>query len=237
MHNAYTIEQARCLELEAEISKLKHKIQKYDHGELIKRFSNLEVNHLNFQLECQHLKESFGNNKSRPADAPEFDLVFEINKMKASLQGKDNTIKKLKVKISQLMETRSEADRVTSSTKDSRSKPRSKTKKNRILPAKSDNKKKVKDHPRNNKSSLKKVNRVDSSISSKRAVINSNSNSVCKICNKCLISANHDLCVVKYLKFVKNVVNKVKRVWKATGKVFTNVGYQWKPTGKKITLR
>ncbi|GJS13768.1 hypothetical protein Tco_0408240 [Tanacetum coccineum] len=31
--------------------------------------------------------------------------------MKASLQGKDNTIKKLKVKISQLKETRSEADR------------------------------------------------------------------------------------------------------------------------------
>ncbi|GKA43937.1 hypothetical protein Tco_0736661 [Tanacetum coccineum] len=31
--------------------------------------------------------------------------------MKSSLQGKDNTIKKLKVQISQLMETRSEADR------------------------------------------------------------------------------------------------------------------------------
>ncbi|GJV14831.1 integrase, catalytic region, zinc finger, CCHC-type containing protein [Tanacetum coccineum] len=31
LHDAYTIEQARCLELKAEISKLKHNIQKDDH--------------------------------------------------------------------------------------------------------------------------------------------------------------------------------------------------------------
>ncbi|GJZ92671.1 retrovirus-related pol polyprotein from transposon TNT 1-94 [Tanacetum coccineum] len=36
---------------------------------------------------------------------------------------------------------------------------------------------------------------------------------------------------------VKNVLRKVKKVWKATGKVFTNVGYQWMPTGRKFTLR
>ncbi|GJV85375.1 hypothetical protein Tco_1525273 [Tanacetum coccineum] len=112
MHDAYSVVQARCLELEAEISKLKHKIQKDDHSEMIKHFSNLEVNHLNLQLKYQHLKESFVNNKSRPAqDAPEFDSVFKINKMKASLQGKDNKIRKLKVQISQLKETCSEADR------------------------------------------------------------------------------------------------------------------------------
>ncbi|GJY44971.1 hypothetical protein Tco_0433184 [Tanacetum coccineum] len=59
----------------------------------------------------QNLKERFGNNKSQPShDAPEFDTVFEINKMKASLQGKDNIIRKLQVQISQLKETRSEAD-------------------------------------------------------------------------------------------------------------------------------
>nr|GEW62269.1 copia protein [Tanacetum cinerariifolium] len=34
----------------------------------------------------------------------------------------------------------------------------------------------------------------------------------------------------------KNVVSKVKQVWKEIGKVFTNVGYQWKPIGKKFTL-
>ncbi|GJU03000.1 hypothetical protein Tco_1113338 [Tanacetum coccineum] len=112
MHEAHTIVQTRCLELEAELSKLRDKVQKDDHTELVKRFSNLEVNHLNLQLKYQNLKESFGNNPSPPTrDTPDFDSVFVIEKMKASIQGKDNAIKKLRTQISQLKETRSEADR------------------------------------------------------------------------------------------------------------------------------
>ncbi|GJT58609.1 putative reverse transcriptase domain-containing protein [Tanacetum coccineum] len=138
--------------------------------------------------------------------------------------------------------------------------PRSNTKKNRIVPAKSENKKKVEDHPRTNKSVWTKVNRVDSSISSKRVVINSNSESVCKTCNKCLNSASHEMCVVNILNSVNatptvkivlnkgkqiwkpkgklsdNSLNKTKQVWKATGKLFANVGYQWRSTGKKVAL-
>ncbi|GJR43587.1 hypothetical protein Tco_1311690 [Tanacetum coccineum] len=129
---------------------------------------------------------------------------------------------------------------VKSYTNTSGSQPRSNTKKNRISPARSVNKKKVEEHPKTNNSSLKTTNRVDSSISSKRTVINLNYHSVCKTCNKCLISTNHDMCVVKYLHsvnaspFVKNVVRKVKQVWKpkqvkqvwkATGTVLTSVGY------------
>ncbi|GKA07572.1 retrovirus-related pol polyprotein from transposon TNT 1-94, partial [Tanacetum coccineum] len=95
----------------------------------------------------------------------------------------------------------------------SESKPRSNTKKDKTLPAKSD-KKKVEDHSKNNKSSVKQKNRIDSNISYKRTIINLNSNSVCKTCNKCLMSFNHDKkCVVKSLKFVKKPpVNKVWRV-------------------------
>ncbi|GKA62568.1 hypothetical protein Tco_0762087 [Tanacetum coccineum] len=149
---------------------------------------------------------------------------------------------------------------VSSSTRASGSKPRSNTKHNRILPAKSVNNKKVEDHPRTNKSVWTKVNRVDSGISSKRVVINSNSESVCKTCNKCLNSANHEMCVVNILSSVNatptvkivlnkgkqiwkpkgklsdNSLNKTKQVWKATGKLFANVGYQWRPTGKKFAL-
>ncbi|GKA00974.1 hypothetical protein Tco_0673639 [Tanacetum coccineum] len=111
MQDAYTIVEARCLELEAELSNLHDKVQKDDHTKLVKRFSNLEVNHQNLQLKYQNLKESFGNNPSPPArDTLDFDSVFIIRKMKASIQGKDNTIKKLKMQISQLQETRSEAD-------------------------------------------------------------------------------------------------------------------------------
>ncbi|GJU46325.1 integrase, catalytic region, zinc finger, CCHC-type containing protein [Tanacetum coccineum] len=149
---------------------------------------------------------------------------------------------------------------VNTSTEASGSKPRSNTKKNRILPAKRENKKKVEDHLRTNKSVWTKVNRVDSSISSKRVVINSNSESVCKMCNKCLNSANHEMCVVNILSSVNatptvkivlnkgkqiwkpkgklsdNSLNKTKRVWKATGKLFADIGYQWRPTGNKFTL-
>ncbi|GKE97357.1 hypothetical protein Tco_0020708, partial [Tanacetum coccineum] len=131
------------------------------------------------------------------------------------------------------------------------SQPGSNTKKNRILLAKSVNMKKVEEHPRTIKSSLKTTNRVDSSISSKRTVINLNSLFVCQTCNKCLIFANHDLYVVNYLHYVnaspsiKNVTRKVKQVWrpkqvkqvwKATGKVLISVGYQWRPTGRIFTL-
>nr|GEU44259.1 retrovirus-related Pol polyprotein from transposon TNT 1-94 [Tanacetum cinerariifolium] len=110
MHDAHIIVQARCLELETELSKLKDKIQKDDHDVMVKRFSNLEVQYLNLQLKYQHLKENLRNNNSLPAqDGPDFDLVFEIKKLKDSIQGKDNAIRKLRTQISQLQETRSEA--------------------------------------------------------------------------------------------------------------------------------
>ncbi|GKC06383.1 retrovirus-related pol polyprotein from transposon TNT 1-94 [Tanacetum coccineum] len=60
---------------------------------------------------------------------------------------------------------------VNSCTDASGSQPRSILKKHRIPPAKSDSLKKVEDHPRTIRSSLKTTNRVDSSISSKRTVV------------------------------------------------------------------
>ncbi|GJY62572.1 retrovirus-related pol polyprotein from transposon TNT 1-94 [Tanacetum coccineum] len=447
MHEAHTIVQTRCLELEVKLSKLRDKVQKDDHTELVKRFSNLEVNHLNLQLKYQHLKESFGNNPSPPTqDTPNFDSVFVIEKIKASIQGKDNTIKKLRIQISQLKETRSKADRtlnfmtldfqITQLTEKvsvlqeqnelfraenekvkqhykelydsikithakhieqttalltenenlkvqihenlkcntmecvklsvlapgkyaidvepipphnrnnrevhlyylkhlkksvetlrkiveeakveipldrstvfacrytkhpqelleyaistcpkafnqqekkqaptplirkkqvifdkqcdtskllhaSESQPRSNTKKNRISPAKGVNKKKVEEHPKTNNLNLRTTNRVDSSSSSKRTIINLNSDSICQTCNKCLISANHDVCVVDYLQSVKashstynihNVMRKVKQVWKPKkvrqvwkliSKVLTSIGHQWRPTDRIFTL-
>ncbi|GJR71138.1 hypothetical protein Tco_0083503 [Tanacetum coccineum] len=67
MHDAHTSLKARCLELEVELSNLHDKIQKDNHDELIKRFSNLEVNHLNLELKYHNLKESFETNTSPPA--------------------------------------------------------------------------------------------------------------------------------------------------------------------------
>ncbi|GJT66940.1 retrovirus-related pol polyprotein from transposon TNT 1-94 [Tanacetum coccineum] len=478
MQKAHNVVQARCLELEAELSNLRDNVRKDNYYELLNRFSNLEVNHLNLQLKYQNLKDSFQNKPSSSVnDTPDFNSVFVIGQMKASLQGKDNVIQKLKMQISQFQETRSELDRpldlrardfqisqltekvnslqeqnelfraenakikqhykelydsikitrakhteqttalkneneslkvqiqntvscvtttqfkpkvtapgkyaldvepipprnrnnrevhlvylrhlkesvdtlreiveeakverpldrslafacrytkhsqelleyafgtcpkvfnqqdkkhantprkkqvtfedqiatsssnthkhvepmhtqksnvpvppstgVNSCTDASGSQPRSILKKHRIPPAKSDSLKKVEDHRRTIRSSLKTTNRVDSSISSKRTVINSNSHSVCQTCNKCLFSANHDVCVVTYLHSVNaspNVKNdvshakqvwkpkqvtqvwkpkRIKQIWKPTGKTLNNVGYQWRPTGRTFTL-
>nr|GEX58727.1 hypothetical protein [Tanacetum cinerariifolium] len=109
---ANTIVQARCLELEAELSNLRDKSHNDNHDELVNHFSNLEVNHLNLQLKYQNLKDSLGNNPPTPdKDTPDFDSVFVIGKMQASLQGKDNVIRQLKKQISHLQETRSDTDR------------------------------------------------------------------------------------------------------------------------------
>ncbi|GJX64718.1 hypothetical protein Tco_0299061 [Tanacetum coccineum] len=131
---------------------------------------------------------------------------------------------------------------VNDSTEASGSKPRSNTKKNRILPAKKENKKEVEVRLRTNKSVWTKVNRIDSSISSKRVVSNSNSKSVCKTCNKYVNSASHRMCVVNILNSVnatstiKTVLNKGKQIWKAKGRLSDNSLYKtkrvWKATGK-----
>ncbi|GKB00382.1 integrase, catalytic region, zinc finger, CCHC-type containing protein [Tanacetum coccineum] len=74
--------------------------------------TSLKARCLELELKYQNLKESFGNNPPSPArDTPDFESVFVIGKMKASLQGKDNVIKKLKMQISHLQETSSEVDR------------------------------------------------------------------------------------------------------------------------------
>ncbi|GKC46085.1 retrovirus-related pol polyprotein from transposon TNT 1-94, partial [Tanacetum coccineum] len=98
-------------------------------------------------------------------------------------------------------------------------------------------------HSRMNKPNEKHKNHVDSSISYKGIVINSNSNTSCKTCNKCLISVNHDQCVVRSEMFVKQspatkvwLVKQVKQVWKAIGKLFTTIGHQCRPTGRLLPL-
>ncbi|GJS27416.1 hypothetical protein Tco_0488036 [Tanacetum coccineum] len=132
---------------------------------------------------------------------------------------------------------------VRKATKARRSKSKSNTINDKTLPANSVPEKKVEDHHRKNKSKLSKKNHVDSSTSVRRTVFNTNSNSLCKTCNKCTISLNHDKCVVNSLKSSKSPpvmkiwrVKQAKQTWKPTGKVFTTVGYHWKPTGRLFPL-
>ncbi|GJX33974.1 retrovirus-related pol polyprotein from transposon TNT 1-94 [Tanacetum coccineum] len=352
LNDAFIVEQARVVQLEAEISKLKHKIEKDDHNEMIKSFSKLEIDHLDLQLEYNNIKneryraenvkikkhylELYNSIKITRAQTIEKtnSLVAEIEKGKAELKGKmQSTIeddvkprvltprKHLKDNVEILREIGEEgiianpldsalqyacrytkrsleiiesvfatcpldaqkrdkkiattsvtrkkqvtfvdqcetSDKhtvkhvkkhkvqqtnvpipsigVRSCIKANGSKPRGNTRKDRILPTK----KQVEEHSRNNKSSVKQKNRIGSSISYKHIVINSNSLSVCKTCNKCFVSDIHDKCVESYLKSVKSptvkkVLSKYKNVWKATGTLFAQVGYKWLPNGRKFTI-
>ncbi|GKE02908.1 hypothetical protein Tco_1390891 [Tanacetum coccineum] len=99
----FAVEQSRCLDLEAEISKLQNENHNDVNNEMIKGFNKLEVEYLNLQLKYQHLQENFGNNKSQTSqDISEFDSFFMINNLEAQLPEKDNVIRNLKVQVSKL---------------------------------------------------------------------------------------------------------------------------------------
>ncbi|GJV92275.1 hypothetical protein Tco_1540088 [Tanacetum coccineum] len=88
----YDVEKSRCLDLEAEMSKV--------HNES-KHISKLEREYLNLQLKYQHLQESFDNNKSQTSqEAPDFNSFFKIKNLEHQIQEKDNVIRDLKVLIS-----------------------------------------------------------------------------------------------------------------------------------------
>ncbi|GJU87974.1 retrovirus-related pol polyprotein from transposon TNT 1-94 [Tanacetum coccineum] len=96
------------------------------------------------------------------------------------------------------------------------------------------------------KSSLKHKNCVmkpKETANVQHSKINANLELLCVKCNGCMLSANHDLCVIDFINNVnahaksKSVKKSSKRkVWKPTGKVFTNIGYSWRPTGRTFTI-
>ncbi|GJS80729.1 retrovirus-related pol polyprotein from transposon TNT 1-94 [Tanacetum coccineum] len=121
------------------------------------------------------------------------------------------------------------------------------------LPAKSANARRVEAHHR----TLNKKNRVDSNLLVKHSVSVSNLNNVCDACNKSLVFANHNDCLVmcddsvnvkphqtkrlkrqpkKEWKPIKNVGKPIKRVWKPISKPVANSKPQWKPTGRHFSL-
>ncbi|GKF76469.1 hypothetical protein Tco_0225913, partial [Tanacetum coccineum] len=76
-------EHTKVLELEAEISKQKHLISESE-----KRFAFLEQNYVSLQLKFQNYKQCIDTSSASNA-------IFEINKLRQQLQGKDDTIRNL----------------------------------------------------------------------------------------------------------------------------------------------
>ncbi|GJR45484.1 integrase, catalytic region, zinc finger, CCHC-type containing protein [Tanacetum coccineum] len=107
-------------------------------------------------------------------------------------------------------------------------------------------KNKVEAHLRNVKSSLQNKDCViapKGTANVQHSKLNANSELKCVKCNGCMLSDNHDLCVLNFINDVnarnksKSVKKSLKRkVWKPTGKVFTNIGYTWRPTGRTFTI-
>ncbi|GJU85832.1 hypothetical protein Tco_1293378 [Tanacetum coccineum] len=131
---------------------------------------------------------------------------------------------------------------MNSSTSASRSQPSSNTKNNRILRTTSSNmKNKVEDYHRSIKCKSNKMNHVIEPVCNahvKHTMLNANSELIYVKCNQCMFDANHDVC---FLEFVNDMnvrsksksakKSKNKNLWKPTGKMFTDIGYRWKPTG------
>ena len=92
---------------------------------------------------------------------------------------------------------------VEATTEASKPMPKKDTQTNRSLPAQHVQRKRIEAHPR-------KLNKTNRDVS--------NSIAVCKMCNGCYFSVNHDQCVVRYLKSVNAKKNKyvpthTRQVW------------------------
>ncbi|GJT05093.1 retrovirus-related pol polyprotein from transposon TNT 1-94 [Tanacetum coccineum] len=84
---------------------------------------------------------------------------------------------------------------------------------------------------------------LSSTQKNKHSKLNANFELLCVKCNGCMLSDNHNLCVLNFINDVnaraksKSVKKNSKRkVWKPTGKVFTNIGYTLRPIGRTFTI-
>nr|GEV35022.1 hypothetical protein [Tanacetum cinerariifolium] len=85
-----------------------------------------------------------------------------------------------------------------------------------------------------------KIQRPSRTASVQHCKINANFELIYVKCNACMLFDNHDLCVLNDVnaraksKSVKK--NSKRKVWKPTGKVFNNIGYILRPTGRTFTM-
>ncbi|GJZ66062.1 retrovirus-related pol polyprotein from transposon TNT 1-94 [Tanacetum coccineum] len=94
-----------CLDLEAVLIKQNEMVEKEEFNKLLKSYDKLEQHCISLELSMQINKEIFQKeNKSLNENEPTFDQLFELNNLKAQLQAKDDTIKKLKSHVKRVTE-------------------------------------------------------------------------------------------------------------------------------------
>nr|GEZ03315.1 retrovirus-related Pol polyprotein from transposon TNT 1-94 [Tanacetum cinerariifolium] len=171
MHVANTIVEARCLELEDELSTLRDKSHNDNHNELVNRFFNLEHSQELLEYAIGTCPQDSHPRDKKHAHAP---LIWKKQVTFAEQCDTSNSnthkhVAKLNTQKTNVLVPPSTG--VNCCTDASESQYKSNTKKNRILPAKGVNKMNVEEHPRTNKSHLRTSNLVDSSSRPKRTVV------------------------------------------------------------------
>nr|GEU43987.1 hypothetical protein [Tanacetum cinerariifolium] len=127
------------------------------------------------------------------------------------------------------------------------SQPSGNTKKDRIQQTQSRAKKnKLEAYSRNVRTGLhnkKSVVNTKDIASEPNLKLNVNSDLQCATCNGSLFSDNHDTCVLEFINYVNASVKSKsakkplnRKIWKPTRKVFTHIGYKWRPTGRNFTI-
>ncbi|GKE18938.1 hypothetical protein Tco_1426515, partial [Tanacetum coccineum] len=215
----------KCLKFETRLLNRNDFIKKETYDKLFRSFTTLEKYCISLEVHTQLNQEIFQRDNSvSNQSAPNFDQYFELNELKAQSQEKDTVIKKWKERIKSLIGNMNE-DKTYKQLYDS------------ITPTRIRSKEQC-------DALVSQVNQKFVEISDlNHPKLNWNSELLCVKCNCCILSDNHDLCVLDFINDVnacvksKSVKKSSKRkVWKPTGKVFTNIRYTWRPTGRTFTI-
>ncbi|GJR64230.1 retrovirus-related pol polyprotein from transposon TNT 1-94 [Tanacetum coccineum] len=213
-------------------------------------YTTLEKHCISLEVDTQLNKEILQRDNSVSIQsAPNFDQYFELNELKAQSQEKDTVIKKLKEIIKSLSGNMNE-DKVKKdiedietinieldhrvskliaenehlkqtykqlydSIKPTRIRSKEQCDALRVKPSTSASG----SQPSGNKKKDKIQRTPSRTANVQHSKLNVNSELLCVKCNGCMLSDNHDLCVLNFIR-----------------KVFTNIGYTWRPTGRTFII-
>ncbi|GJX53601.1 hypothetical protein Tco_0281970 [Tanacetum coccineum] len=252
----------KCLKLETELLNKKDFIEKETYYKLLKSFTTLEKHCISLEVDTQLNQEIFErDNSGSNQNAPNFNQYFELNELKAQSQEKDTVVQKLKEKIKSLsgnvnkdkvkkdiaeIETINiKLDHRVSKliTENKHLKQTYKQLYDSIKPARVRSKEQC-------DTLINQVNQKSMEIYDLNAKhqeqglhskVNANSKLICVKCNGCMLYDNHEFCVLNFVNDVHAKSKSIKKiskrkVWKPTGKVFTNIRYTWRPAGRTFTI-
>nr|GEW33778.1 retrovirus-related Pol polyprotein from transposon TNT 1-94 [Tanacetum cinerariifolium] len=245
----------KCLKLETELLNKKDFIEKETYDKLFRSYITLEKHCISLEVDSQLNQELFQRDNSvSNQSAPSFDHYFELNKLKAQSQQKDTIISKFKKRIKSLSGTKN-TDKTYKQLCDAIKPTRVRSKEQCDALINQVNQKYVEISDLNVrlqekdlviialKNDLRKLKGkyiVDDVVTSHTIAPEMLKVDVEQLAPKLL---NNRTAHSDYLRHTQKQVvilrekNSKRKFWKPTGKkVFTNIGYIWRPTGRIFTI-